>query len=43
MNKSSSIGAIDKRYLSKQTKFPLDKISKIENYSIKEINQKKIM
>ena len=41
MNKSNSIGAIDKTDISKQTKFRLDEISKIENYSIEEINQKK--
>ena len=36
MNKSNSIGAIDKTDLSEQTKFWLDEISKIE-----EINQRK--
>ena len=41
MNKSNSIGAIDKTDLSKQTKFRLDEISKIANYFIKEINQRK--
>ena len=41
MNKSNSIGAIDKTDLSEQTKFRLDGISKIENYFIKEINQRK--
>ena len=41
MNKSNSIGAIDKTDLSEPTKFQLDKISKIENYFIKEINQRK--
>ena len=41
MNKSNSIGAIDKTDLSKQTKFWLDEISKIENYFIEEINQRK--
>ena len=46
MNKSSSIGAIDKTDLSEQTKkktnqFQLDEISKIENYLIEEIDQKK--
>ena len=41
MNKSNSIGAIDKTDLSEQTKFRLDEISKIENYFIKEINQRK--
>ena len=41
INKSNSIGAIDKTGLSKQTKFRLDEISKIENYFIEEINQRK--
>ena len=41
MNKTNSIGAIDKTDLSEQTKFWLDEISKIENYFIKEINQRK--
>ena len=41
MNKSNSIRAIDKTNLSEQTKFRLDEISKIENYFIKEINQRK--
>ena len=41
MNKSNSIGAIDKTDLSKQTKFRLDEVSKIENYLIEEINQRK--
>ena len=41
MNKSNSIGAIDKTDLSEQTKFRLDKISKIENYFMEEINQRK--
>ena len=41
MNKSNSIRAIDKTDLSEQTKFRLDEISKIENYFIKEINQRK--
>ena len=41
MNKSNSIGAIDKTDLSEQTKFRLDKISKIENYFSEEINQRK--
>ena len=35
MNKSNSIGAIDKTDLSEQRKFRLDEISKIENYFIK--------
>ena len=41
MNKSNSIEAIDKTNLSEQAKFQLDEISKIENYFMKEINQKK--
>ena len=41
MNESNSIEAIDKTDLSEQTKFRLDEISKIENYFIKEINQRK--
>ena len=41
MNKCNSIEAIDKTDLSEQTKFWLDEISKIENYFIKEINQRK--
>ena len=41
MNKSNSIKEIDKTDLSEQTKFWLDEISKIENYFIKETNQRK--
>ena len=41
MNESNSIEAIDKANLTNQTKFQLDEISKIENYFIEEINQKK--
>ena len=41
MNKSNSIEAIDKTDLSEKTKFRLDEISKIENYFIEEINQRK--
>ena len=41
MNKSNSIEAIDKTDLSEQTKFRLDKISKIENYFHEEIGQRK--
>ena len=41
MNKSNSIRAIKITDLSEQTKFRLDDISKIENYFIKEINQRK--
>ena len=39
--KCNSIEAIDKKDLSEQTKFQLDEISKIENYFIQEINQRK--
>ena len=41
MNKSNSIEAIDRTDLSEQTKFWLDEISKIKNYFIEEINQRK--
>ena len=41
MNKSNSIGATDKTDLSEQTKSLLDEISKIQNYFIEEINQRK--
>ena len=41
INKSNFIEAIDKTDLSEQTKFPLDQISKIENYFIEEINDRK--
>ena len=41
MNKCNSIEVIDKTDLSEQTKFRLDEISKIENYFIEEINQRK--
>ena len=41
MNKNNSLETIDKTNLSEQTKFRLDEISKIENYFIKEINQRK--
>ena len=41
MNKSNSIETIGKTNLTNQTKFRLDEISKIENYFIEEINQKK--
>ena len=37
----NSIETIYKTDLSEQTKFQLDEISKIENYSIEEINQRK--
>ena len=42
MNKSNSVEAIDKTDLSEQTKFRLDEMSKIENYFIEEINQRKL-
>ena len=41
MNKSNSIETIDRTDLSEQTKFWLVEISKIENYFIEEINQRK--
>ena len=41
MNKINSVEAIDKTNLTKQTKFRLDEISKIENYFIEEIHQRK--
>ena len=41
MNKSNSIGTMDKTDLLEQTKFRLDEISKIENFFIEEINQRK--
>ena len=41
MNGSNSVEAIDKRNLTNQTKFRLGEISKIENYFIEEINQRK--
>ena len=41
MSKSNFIGAIDRRNLSEQTKFWLDEISRIGNYFIEEINQRK--
>ena len=46
MNKCNSIGnnsleTIEKTNLSEKTKFRLDEISKMENYSIEEINQRK--
>ena len=42
MNESNSIEAIDKTNLTNQVKFRLDEISKIENYFIEEINQRKL-
>ena len=41
MSESNSIEAIGKTNLTNQTKFRLDEISKIENYFIEEINQRK--
>ena len=41
INKTNSIEAIDKTNLSEQTKFWLGEISKIKNYFIEEINQRK--
>ena len=41
MNENNSIEAIDKTNLTNQIKFWLDEISKIENYFIEEINQRK--
>ena len=41
MNEGNSIETIDKTNLTNQTKFWLDEISKIENYFIEEINQRK--
>ena len=41
MNESNSTEAIDKINFTNQTKFRLDEISKIENYFIEEINQRK--
>ena len=42
MNKNNSLETIDKTVLSEQTKFRLDETSKIENYFIEEINQRKL-
>ena len=42
MNKSNSIEATDKTNITNQIKFRLDKISKIENYFIVKINQRKL-
>ena len=41
MNKCNSLEAIEKTNLSEQTEFRLDEISKIENYFLEEINQRK--
>ena len=42
MNENNSIEAIDKTNLTNQIKFRLDEISKIENYFIDDINQRKL-
>ena len=42
MNKCNSIETIGKTNLNNQAKFQLDEIYKIENYIIKEINQRKL-
>ena len=41
MNECNSIETTDQTNLTNQTKFRLDETSKIENYFIKEINQRK--
>ena len=41
MNENNSLETVNKTNLSEQTKFWLDKISKIQNYFIEEINQRK--
>ena len=41
MNECNSIETIEKTNLTNQTKLQLDEISKIENYFIEEINQRK--
>ena len=41
MNKNNSLETSDKTNLSEQAKFQLDEISKIDNYFIQEINQRK--
>ena len=41
MNENNSIEAIDKTYLTEQTKFRLSEIIGIENYFYQEINQRK--
>ena len=42
MNENNSIEGIDKTNLTNQTKFRSDEISKIDNYFIEEINQRKL-
>ena len=41
MNENNYIKAIDKTYLTEQTKFQLSEIIRIENYFYQEINQRK--
>ena len=41
MNENNSLETINKTNLSEQTKFRLDELSKIGNYFIEEINQRK--
>ena len=41
MNESNSAESVDRTNLTNQTKFQLDEISKIENYFIEELNQRK--
>ena len=41
INECNSIEIIDKTNLTEQAKFGLDEISKIEDYFIEEINQRK--
>ena len=41
MNESNSIETIDKTNLTKQTKFRLNEINKIEKYFIEDINQRR--
>ena len=41
MNKTNSIESIDETNLTNQTEFRLNKISRIEDYFIEEINQRK--
>ena len=40
MNECNSLETTDTTFLSEQTKFRLDEISKVENYFIEEINQR---
>ena len=41
MNESNSVESVDRTNLTNQIKFQLDEISKIENYFIEELNQRK--